>query len=76
MVLLVGALLIATARLAYGSGPVAYDRVIVAPGDTIWSIAVSHYAGDPRPHIEAIMDANHLSTPLLAPGEALELPRE
>ncbi len=76
MILLVVGLLLATARLAYGSGPASYDRVIVAPGDTVWSIATSHYSGDPRPHIEAILTANHLRTPLLRPGEALLLPRE
>lgn len=76
MVLLATALTLATGRLAYGSGPAGSDRVIVAPGDTVWAIAVSHYSGDPRAHVEAILAANHLSTPLLTPGEALLLPRE
>ena len=63
-------------RLAYGSGPVASDRVVVAPGDTVWSIAAAHYPGDPRPHVAAILDANRLATPLLTPGQSLQLPRE
>jgi nucleoid-associated protein YgaU len=73
---LAAALLVATGRLAYGSGPQATDRVVVAPGDTVWSIAAAHYRGDPRPHVEAILLANRLQTPLLTPGQSLQLPRE
>ncbi len=69
-------LLLATGRLAYGSGPAVSDRVVVEPGDTVWSIAAAHYKGDPRPHVEAILQANRLTTPLLKPGQALQLPRE
>jgi nucleoid-associated protein YgaU len=76
IVVLAAALLVVTGRLAYGSAPVASDRVVVAPGDTVWSIAAAHYAGDPRPHVEAILQANRLQTPLLTPGQALQLPRE
>ena len=76
VVVLVAAFVLATGRLAYGSGPQASDRVVVAPGDTVWSIAAAHYRGDPRPHVAAILEANRLSTPLLTPGQALQLPRE
>jgi nucleoid-associated protein YgaU len=76
VIVLAAALLLVTGRLAYGSGPVARDRVVVEPGDTIWSIAAAHYRGDPRPHVEAILQANRLQTPLLRPGQALQLPRE
>jgi LysM repeat protein len=76
IVVLAAALVLATGRLAYGSGPQASDRVVVAPGDTVWSIASAHYRGDPRPHVEAILQANRLQTPLLTPGQALQLPRE
>jgi LysM repeat protein len=69
-------LLLATGRLAYGSGPAIRDQVVVEPGDTLWSIAAAHYSGDPRPHVEAILQANRLTTPLLKPGQALQLPRE
>ncbi len=74
--MLTAVLLLATGRLAYGSGLVASDRVVVEPGDTIWSIAAAHYRGDPRPHVAAILEANRLSTPLLTPGQSLQLPRE
>ena len=76
ILILAAALALATGRLAYGSGPQASDRVVVAPGDTVWSIATAHYRGDPRPHVEAILQANGLPTPLLTPGQALQLPRE
>ena len=76
ILMLAATLLLVTGRLAYGSGPAASDRVVVAPGDTLWSIAAAHYPGDPRPHVEAILQANRLSTPLLTPGQALQLPRE
>ena len=76
ILVLAAALLLATGRLAYGSGPPASDRVVVAPGDTIWSIAAAHYQGDPRPHVEAILQANRLQSPRLTPGQALQLPRE
>ena len=76
ILVLAAALLLATGRLAYGSGPQASDRVVVAPGDTVWSIASARYRGDPRPHVDEILQANRLRTPLLTPGQALKLPRE
>jgi len=76
VMVLAAALVLATARLAYGSGPVPGDRVVVAPGDTVWSIAAAHYQGDPRPHVAAILEANRMATPLVTPGQALLLPRE
>jgi LysM repeat protein len=76
VIVLAAALLLVTGRLAYGSGPIPSDRVVVAPGDTVWSIAAAHYQGDPRRHVEAILQANRLATPLLKPGQALQLPRE
>jgi nucleoid-associated protein YgaU len=76
ILVLAAALLLATGRLAYGSAPQTSDRVVVTPGDTVWSIAAAHYRGDPRPHVEAILQANRLQTPLLTPGQSLRLPRE
>src|SRR5579864_1310051 len=68
-------LMVVTARLAYGSEPAATGLVVVAPGDTLWSIAQAHYAGDPRPHVEEILSLNHMSSPLLIPGQSLQIPR-
>src|SRR5207237_763400 len=60
ILVLAAALVLASGRLAYGSGPQASERVVVASGDTVWSIATAHYRGDPRPHVEAIFQANRL----------------
>jgi LysM repeat protein len=76
VLLLVAVLVLVTGRLAYGSGPVASDAVVVRPGDTVWSIAASHFSGDPRPHVDAILVANHLRSPVLEPGQTLRIPRE
>jgi hypothetical protein len=46
----------------------------VRPGDTLWSIAVTHYAGDPRDGIWKIQRENHLGATLIRPGERLLLP--
>jgi LysM repeat protein len=76
ILVLTAALLLVTGRLAYGSGPVHSDSVVVAPGDTVWSIATAHYSGDPRPHVAAILAANGLATPILRPGQSLQIPRD
>jgi nucleoid-associated protein YgaU len=76
ILVLAAILVVATGRLAYGGGPLVADTVVVAPGDTVWSIAVAHYRGDPRPHVEAILEVNHLRSPLLTPGQSLLIPRE
>ena len=52
------------------------DSVVVAQGDTVWGIAASHFQGDPRPHVEAILAANHLVSPVLTPGQTLRIPRQ
>ena len=76
ILVLTAVLLVVSGKLAYGSGPAHSDTVVVTPGDTVWSIASAHYTGDPRPHVEAILAANRLTTPLLQPGQALQLPRD
>jgi LysM repeat protein len=60
------------ARASEGAGPsLTYT---VRPGDTLWSIAAAHYAGDPRDAIWKIERRNHLSTALISPGQRLVLP--
>ena len=76
VVVLAAVLLVATGRLAYGSGPMASDTVVVRPGDTVWSIAAGRFSGDPRPYVAAILVANHLGSPALRPGQTLRIPRE
>lgn len=75
VVVLAAALVLASARLAYGSEPVRLQTVVVAPGDSLWSIAQAHYAGDPRPRVEQILRLNHLASPVVVPGESLQIPR-
>src|SRR5947209_775773 len=76
ILVLAAVLVVATGRIAYGSGPAAVDTVVVQPGDTVWSLAAARYPGDPRPHVEAILRANHLTSPLVTPGQALLIPRD
>jgi LysM repeat protein len=47
---------------------------VVRPYDTLWAIAASHYAGDPREAIDRIERANGLASPLIRPGQHLVLP--
>jgi LysM repeat protein len=53
--------------------PVHYT---VAPGDTLWGIAIEHTPPweDPRPKVEAIREANDLSGYEIYPGMSLKLP--
>ena len=60
------------ARASQGAGPTV--RYTVKPGDTLWSIAVAHYAGDPRDGIWKIEHRNHLSGAVIQPGQRLLLP--
>lgn len=74
MLLLAAALLILSAQLAYGNGPARYERVVVAPGDTLWGMAQARYPGDPRPRVDQIMRINQLTSPTLLPGQTLRVP--
>jgi LysM repeat protein len=73
IVLLAVSLLVAVvARPSGGAGrPVTY---VVKPTDTLWSIAVAHYSGDPREGIWKLQRRNHLSGTTLVAGQRLVLP--
>jgi LysM repeat protein len=60
------------ARGSQGAGPTAHYTV--KPGDTLWSIATSRYAGDPRDAIYRIDRKNHLHGSVIVPGQRLLLP--
>jgi LysM repeat protein len=47
---------------------------VVRPADTLWSIASSHYSGDPRAAVWRLERRNHLSGTTLVPGQRLVLP--
>ena len=71
-----GALAVAT----YTAGGVGAEpppaHYTVAPGDTLWGIAIERTAPweDPRPKVEAIREANDLSGYEIYPGMSLDLP--
>jgi LysM repeat protein len=47
---------------------------VVRAGDTLWTIAASHYGGDTREGVWRLQDRNHLGSTLVRPGERLVLP--
>ena len=60
------------ARTSHGAGP---ERAyVVKPTDTLWSIAVSNYAGDTREGVWKLQQRNHLRTATLRPGQVIVLP--
>lgn len=57
-----------------GSAP-ATERVVVAPGDTLWSIAAAVAPdADRRTAVDAIIAANHLDGAHIEPGQQLVVP--
>jgi hypothetical protein len=72
--LILAGLLAISTRLAYGDTPNGQGRVVVQPGETVWSIASRLAPGDPRPEVDAILRINHMTTPLIRPGQSLLLP--
>jgi nucleoid-associated protein YgaU len=69
---LAAALVAIVARPSGGAGP---EQVyVVKRADTLWSIAASHYGGDPRQGVWKLERRNHLRTELLRPGQRLVLP--
>jgi LysM repeat protein len=67
---------VAWAVLAGRSDSAGPERAyVVAPGDTLWTIAATNYAGDPREAIWEIRERNGLEGTLIAPGQRLVLPR-
>jgi LysM repeat protein len=47
---------------------------VVHPGDTLWSIAATRYAGDPREGIWKLQRRNDLAGTTITPGQRLVLP--
>ena len=46
----------------------------VQAGDTLWSIAVTHYAGDAREGVWKLQRRNGLAGSTIVPGQRLALP--
>jgi LysM domain len=60
------------ARRSDGAG--AEQTYVVQAGDSLWSIAVAHYGGDPREGVWRLEERNHLAGAIVRPGERLRLP--
>jgi nucleoid-associated protein YgaU len=73
IVLLAGALMWAIFARDTGAGaPAQHYRV--RAGDSLWVIAASRYAGDPREGVWKLEHANRLSGATIVPGQVLLLP--
>jgi LysM domain len=60
---------------ASGSGGAGRPHVYtVRPHDTLWSIAVANYAGDPREGVWKLRERNGLDGGLIRPGQRLLVP--
>jgi hypothetical protein len=67
---------VVAAIAAHRSDSAGPERVyVVKLYDTVWSIAASHYAGDPRAAVARIEKRNRLRDALIHPGQRLLLPR-
>jgi LysM repeat protein len=60
------------AHSSSGAGPARHYTV--KPYDTLWSIAASHYGGDPRAAIFRLEQRNGLVDDVVRPGQRLVLP--
>jgi nucleoid-associated protein YgaU len=74
IVVVVGLLALAVAYSARSSISAGHEQTYVVHfGDTLWSIAASHYAGDTREAVWKLQDRNHIGA-LVRPGQRLILP--
>ena len=60
------------AHSSSGAGP--KRTYVVQPGDTLWSVALHTYSGDPREGVWKLEQRNHLASATISPGEKLVLP--
>ncbi|MDT3424669.1 LysM repeat protein [Paenibacillus forsythiae] len=58
------------------SSPKQEKRIVVEPGDTLWSIAVKNKSSDMRTvvYIDAIKRYNHLNSSDIQAGDILSIP--
>jgi hypothetical protein len=74
--LLLGGGALASSHGRPGAGYQGLRRVVVAPGQTLWSLAASaDPSADPRSVIPEIMSANSMTSSTIFPGEQLCVPR-
>jgi LysM repeat protein len=72
MIVLVAVIAFSVVRTSHGAG--REQRYVVKPTDTLWSIASSHYAGDPREGVWKLRHRNHLVGATVRVGQTLVLP--
>ena len=72
MMALVAVVAFSVVRSSHGAG--REQRYVVKPTDTLWSIASSHYAGDPREGVWKLRQRNHLAGTTLRLGQTPVLP--
>ena len=66
---------LAWSAFAHGSeGAGSGQPYRVRAGDTLWSIAVDHYGGDPRAAVWRLQQTNDVRDGVLTPGQVLRLP--
>jgi LysM repeat protein len=56
-----------------GTAP-SYEIVVVAPGETLWSVAATYSPGDVQGMVNEIREANNLTGFDLQAGQRLRLP--
>jgi LysM repeat protein len=72
VIVLLGLAVGVAARPSGGAG--RSQVYVVRSTDTLWSIASSHYAGDPREGVWKLERRNGLRDATLVPGQLLVLP--
>ena len=74
-VIIVALLALAVAYSARSSISAGHEQAyVVHVGDTLWSIAASHYGGDTREAVWRLQDRNRLHGTVVTPGQRLVLP--
>jgi LysM repeat protein len=68
------ALLLWSAAAARSESAGPQRSYTVRPHDTLWSIAVANYAGDPREGVWKLRERNGIAGGLIRPGQRLVIP--
>ena len=60
-------------KTVFSASPIEYDKVVVAQGDTIWSIA-SNLGGDINRNVYEIKKINNIDNSIIYVGQELLVP--